>query len=405
MNLDQIATRIAQPESCLGTEAPALKELTEKYPFAQVFSILYLKALSNAQDIGFDEALQQHAYRVTDRMKLYDLIHGNAERSIAAGPEQVTLTELVTEPGPGEVSFPEEAPVEETIAAIPETEAEPEATATEASAYEHEGSIATAVYEQEESIAAEATAEETIQTINEATAYDHEELVEAPQEEETLSPETETEAAADTIPEPEAAEPGEMLSVKGAPEFITDDMELEIISQVVATVYNDNLERSVPGRKTEEQPAEEPIEEKNEQPLISRTEDVESGVLESRRSFSSWLKAGNAPESPAEKTVEKAPEQKPKAAAKQVNKIIDQFIEKDPTISRPKKEFYSPTKKAKESISSEGMIYTETLADIFAIQGNFPKAIQAYEQLMLTNPEKKIFFAQRIKELKEKLNT
>ena len=48
---------------------------------------------------------------------------------------------------------------------------------------------------------------------------------------------------------------------------------------------------------------------------------------------------------------------------------------------------------------------TETLANIFAIQGNFPKAIIAYEQLMLTNPEKKIFFAQRIKELKEKLNT
>jgi hypothetical protein len=45
------------------------------------------------------------------------------------------------------------------------------------------------------------------------------------------------------------------------------------------------------------------------------------------------------------------------------------------------------------------------LAKIFALQGNYPKAIYAYEQLMLSNPEKKIFFASQIKELKKKLNT
>jgi pentatricopeptide repeat protein len=45
---------------------------------------------------------------------------------------------------------------------------------------------------------------------------------------------------------------------------------------------------------------------------------------------------------------------------------------------------------------------TETLAEIYVKQGNYPKAIKIYEQLMLSNPEKKLFFASRIKYIKLK---
>ena len=38
------------------------------------------------------------------------------------------------------------------------------------------------------------------------------------------------------------------------------------------------------------------------------------------------------------------------------------------------------------------------------MQGNFPQAIKAYKELSLKNPEKKIFFANLIEELTNKLN-
>ena len=43
-----------------------------------------------------------------------------------------------------------------------------------------------------------------------------------------------------------------------------------------------------------------------------------------------------------------------------------------------------------------------SIKPIYVKQGNYPRAIQIYEQLMLSNPEKKLFFASRIKYIKLK---
>ena len=98
-----------------------------------------------------------------------------------------------------------------------------------------------------------------------------------------------------------------------------------------------------------------------------------------------------------------------------IETIVEQFIKEEPSISRPQKtekqeerpktEFYSPLKKAKSSLDETSLPVSETLAKIFAAQGNFPKAIYAYQQLILIYPEKKIFFVTQIEELTNKLNT
>jgi len=76
------------------------------------------------------------------------------------------------------------------------------------------------------------------------------------------------------------------------------------------------------------------------------------------------------------------------------------FIE----FEKPKREFFSPVKKAKESLNEETLPVSETLAKIYQMQGNISKAIYVYQQLSLIIPEKKTYFASQIKSLKKKLN-
>ena len=71
-------------------------------------------------------------------------------------------------------------------------------------------------------------------------------------------------------------------------------------------------------------------------------------------------------------------------------------------ISTEKKNFYSAANAAKNSLKDNHEMNTETLAEIYVKQGNYPKAIEIYEQLMLSNPEKKLFFASRINFINQK---
>lgn len=78
--------------------------------------------------------------------------------------------------------------------------------------------------------------------------------------------------------------------------------------------------------------------------------------------------------------------------------IIDKFIETNPKITPSREVVETPVKSIE--ISDTTHLMTETLARVYLEQKKFSKAIQAYEILILKYPEKSIFFADRIKDIK-----
>ena len=120
---------------------------------------------------------------------------------------------------------------------------------------------------------------------------------------------------------------------------------------------------------------------KNELLKESRSLPSQTEIENTPKSFNQWLTLGekmNNPKLESEKTT-----------------MIP--------LEKPKREFYSPSKKAKESIDGNKMPVSETLAKIFVLQGNYPKAIYVYEQLIIIYPKKKSIFASQIKQLSNKL--
>jgi hypothetical protein len=185
-----------------------------------------------------------------------------------------------------------------------------------------------------------------------------------------------------------------------------NDSEITIITPDESAVIEEQIptDKSTFERETSAHSLEQayvlPEDEFDEIPKVQEKSIVVEKInIEEKRSFTAWLtiqKSENITPEIAQELVE----EKQKPAKKD---IIDRFIAQQPSISRTKHEFFSPSRKAKESLSEEALPVSETLAKIYAAQGNFPKAIHVYHQLSLNFPEKKSLFAIRIEELKKKI--
>ena len=159
---------------------------------------------------------------------------------------------------------------------------------------------------------------------------------------------------------------------------VIPELENQIISSAVNASLSLEVDKTSAEIKLEESQTQKEEQIKNNEP----------------KSFLEWIGV-----SATEVNPKISPKQAERLAfKKRAESLINEFITNQPKI-KPKKEFYSPENMAKKSLIDNENIVTETLAKVYADQGNISKAKSIYEQLILKFPEKKSYFASLIKNL------
>jgi len=145
----------------------------------------------------------------------------------------------------------------------------------------------------------------------------------------------------------------------------------------------------------EQKITEPPVKERGEAKKVISADELHS--------FDEWLTL--LPGADIKPMPETDSDKEQKAAPKKAADIIQQFLNNEPRISKPKTEFFSPAKAARQSISEDDDLVSETLAKIYLQQGNPARALKAYQALMLQNPQKRAYFAARIKEVQNLIDS
>ena len=142
----------------------------------------------------------------------------------------------------------------------------------------------------------------------------------------------------------------------------------------------------------------------NHQPLATQKRDLETKTTikedlgigaplkftdTETHSFNEWLQLATY-----KKIDRSIPENKPENKST----IIDNFIKKNPKISKVKKDADSTI--LVEEAPNDSYLMTETLAKVYLEQKKYENAIKAYDILSLKYPEKSGFFADQIKRIR-----
>lgn len=397
LNLKEIAERINHPSSIQKDDITSFSELSKKYPYSQVFSMLYLKSLSDFQDVNFDHELYQHAFKIVDRKKLYALLHSSdsnphqdiqiqkeefiEEHTLSNQIEELINQNEVIELNPSE-QLQEEKPIVSENLEVPIADI-------------------TADISEIESLQETEIGLTAIDLIEENQAFDIEIIPEIDFEE--LSNLNSESILDEYIIEEDNSHSDSPTTVE-QPIYDLGLIDEEIRSHISNQTFNlDYLLEAEIEHPSENNSQEEP-EQISQLDVIDSEQmqhleiEEESIPLSGKKSFMSWLKTTSSDQKDTTKD----------EIIEQVNpsEVVVNEEKTEPIIKeKEKKEFFSPAKKAKESIDESFMPVSETLAKIFEAQGNYPKAIFTYEQLILRIPEKKTFFANQIEKIKQKLNT
>lgn len=386
MNKGQFISYLDHSERLSGEDSRRLTELLKNFPYFQTAHLLLAKSLHNQNSIDYNNQLKITAAYATDRKVLHQLI-----------TRQVVPVESIY--------------LEETGA---ETNQLHKLIITE---------------EQKDEIVQQ-QAELVIKNENEKAEQKLNDFIISPETNELLSPLTEehvdftSQASLQEQPAPEGHNesistkstfiPGEAAAFAVEQELKIEQLEKEYLAEAANTLIEINILQTelTISQEEAEKPREKEDVEEHLNPIIETVESnfiLPASVLgiektentgfdiSAPHSFSDWLKhASDASDNEEERT--NAPVKSSDAD------LIEKFIREEPKITRSKTEFYSPVNMAKQSVADDITFVSETLAKIYVLQGNYLKALHAYENLRLKYPEKRLYFALQIKNLRKLIN-
>ena len=342
----QFIQLIKKPYHIASLQMAELEVLINEYPFFESAHLLYTKGLHEQNAINYSKQLRKTAIVANSRAVLYELIHQKVNRVAEEISVKTNLSETIDEKIITENEIAKEVSTHET----PQSTSPITITNNDIKVI-YVNTVSSSVSNVEKVVTRSEPVNNDI-----AILKDIENETEAPIEE----PITEA--------------------------FNEEKLNTQIQSEINRGIIQSYVETDI--IKTPELHKEEPKE-----PV----------------SFTDWLNRVKKESGTIQKTevkINKEPEILPKTVKKpsffdQNKGITDKIIESDPgRIKLGNQKFFTPNVDAKQSLLENEHLVTETLAKIYALQGNNSKAIRAYEILSLKFPQKSVYFTSLIEKLK-----
>jgi hypothetical protein len=363
MNKTQFISYMDDPDKLSGNDVLLLSQLVKDFPFFQTAHLLYVKSLHNQNSIHYNNQLKIAAAYATDRKILHRLITRKTKTITAdQKTEEIILPLPVTE----------DKHFKEVVIDLIKTEIK-------------ENNIIPVIVEvpeiteiPKEILSTEVENEQKETTVENESAHNNENVI----SENEIIPELEREYianAVDAVIELEILNPEPL----GEDDHIIPDETEEKDQEITSTVQTNFVLNTT---------VEKHFEEKD---------DFNKSLP---HSFTDWLKHASSIPETSENSEESKTAPKETSGTFNAFDLIDKFIREEPKIARPKTEFFNPVNMAKQSVADDITFVSETLAKIYVLQGNYAKALNAYENLRLKYPEKRLYFATQIKNLRKLIN-